>query len=566
MKIPAHYKLAGEQQHYYALHDERDGKKFHIAKANLSNDMHKQIKGLPAFSDGGTALNSDAIDVSNNASAPSGDDSTLNGLPKADVTPEDAPLNPKLISSLAYKGKPKSFAETLGLGSFAADNDYSTLDPAMGTQVPVPANPEQQVVDQATEPPAGVAAPQVQSPRTPAQATPGQAGTAPGVGGYGQEEINALRAGAAAEGKAGQKEASAWDQYNQKLAYQPTASDVFQKGQAKDQELEQAFASKKIDPDRYWKTQNTGQKISAGLAMLFGAIGAAQGGTANYALNSINKSIDNDIEAQKEDKSSAMNLWKMNRDRTQSDMQATALTQNQNYAAVLGKINQYKAEAAGPVASARIAPAEAEIKQKQAMNNMYLAMSGGANQGDENSFGQKLSMLQRFNPSMYKDLEAKYLPGVGVAKIPVPEKEREAMAKMSDFKSKVNEAINFQLTQSGAGGAWSPTNRADASRMKNDLISSYNDVKGLNRFTGEEAKLYEGIIGDIGSVNPSGSVATNLEHLKRGIDNKEAIQARAYGVVPFQASRGAGVRVMSPDGKTGTLAPGHQLPAGWKAI
>jgi hypothetical protein len=53
----------------------------------------------------------------------------------------------------------------------------------------------------------------------------------------------------------------------------------------------------KIDPERYWKSRTTGQKIMAALGVFFG--GGAKGG--NPGLAYLQKAIQDDIDAQKED-------------------------------------------------------------------------------------------------------------------------------------------------------------------------------------------------------------------------------------------------------------------------
>lgn len=53
-----------------------------------------------------------------------------------------------------------------------------------------------------------------------------------------------------------------------------------------------------IDPNRYWADASTGQKVLAGIGLLFGAMGAAHDGV-NKSVGIINQAIDRDIDAQK---------------------------------------------------------------------------------------------------------------------------------------------------------------------------------------------------------------------------------------------------------------------------
>lgn len=54
-----------------------------------------------------------------------------------------------------------------------------------------------------------------------------------------------------------------------------------------------------IDPNRYWANASTGQKVLAGIGLLFGALGAGHDGV-NKSVGIINQAIDRDIDAQKE--------------------------------------------------------------------------------------------------------------------------------------------------------------------------------------------------------------------------------------------------------------------------
>lgn len=59
--------------------------------------------------------------------------------------------------------------------------------------------------------------------------------------------------------------------------------------------------STKINPERYWDNKGTGQKIVAGIAIALGGLGGALTGKGdNKAMDVINKSIDQDIQAQKD--------------------------------------------------------------------------------------------------------------------------------------------------------------------------------------------------------------------------------------------------------------------------
>lgn len=194
-----------------------------------------------------------------------------------------------------------------------------------------------------------------------------------------QNEKQAIQAGAAAEGRVGQKDQAAVNDFIANSG--PTPDELFQKHQAADQQLAADFASKKIDPDRYLHNMSTGSKIAAGIGMLLSGIGSGITGQPNVAMAQINRAIDNDIEAQKNDQSKAMNLWKMNREATNDEMQAHLATRNQMLNIVKAKMMAAQAGAQSAMAKARIAPIIGQIDQQMAVNNYKRGLLGDQSNG-----------------------------------------------------------------------------------------------------------------------------------------------------------------------------------------
>ena len=75
---------------------------------------------------------------------------------------------------------------------------------------------------------------------------------------------------------------------------------VAKKQKALQEQIEKEDAElKNIDPDRYWNSKSTGQKIMAGIGLVLAGMGAGATGQPNAALQVIQNAIDNDIKAQK---------------------------------------------------------------------------------------------------------------------------------------------------------------------------------------------------------------------------------------------------------------------------
>jgi hypothetical protein len=102
---------------------------------------------------------------------------------------------------------------------------------------------------------------------------------------------------------------------NQKMLDQNAAD--FETAKANDhKEMQNFIDTNQIKQGNYWGSMDTGGKVMAGLAMALGGIGAGMTGGPNYALQIINKAIEDDLDAQKENRNSGLNaLMQKGKDR-----------------------------------------------------------------------------------------------------------------------------------------------------------------------------------------------------------------------------------------------------------
>lgn len=268
--------------------------------------------------------------------------------------------------------------------------DGGEVEPAIADSVTD--SPDQIVSDAQAQAPASlpgvtaqneIAANPQASPQAPVAPQPQSdaASLVPDVTGALTNEKSAIQKGEAAEGLAGAETAGAYDKYAQDLGAQLTPQQIFQKHQQADQDLQKAFADKSLDPQRFIHNMSTGSKIAAGIGMLLSGFGSGLTGQPNLAVDSINKAIERDIDAQKNDQSKAMNLWKMNREATQDETQATLATQNQMLNVVKAKVASAAARAQGPMAQARGAATISQIDQQIASNNQVRSVLDAQAQG-----------------------------------------------------------------------------------------------------------------------------------------------------------------------------------------
>lgn len=189
-----------------------------------------------------------------------------------------------------------------------------------------------------------------------------------------EQEKAAIGQAAAAEAQQGRQEAAAIQQGAQALQALPTQNELVAKNRQASDNLFKAFAEKRIDPDKYWQDHS---KITAGIGVLLGGLGQAIGGgrvQGNAAYDALQNQINRNIDAQKNDQSHALNLWKVNREALGTDMAANVATENQLNIAMKYKLMQAASEAKGPIAIANSNAAIAKINQQIGMNDARLAL------------------------------------------------------------------------------------------------------------------------------------------------------------------------------------------------
>ena len=483
--IPKHYKLQQEHPNSYQIFDSRDGSSFHVAKNGLDLGMHGELSNIQKMSDGGTS------------GANPGDPGT------------DIQYTPEKFQAEAAENSP------VYLGDLAANS--SQPPPQAGT---LPQNPPGQT-DQ-TDPSAIQTIPPTAQP----SGTPN--------GSYLEQERADIQAGAAAEGRAGTQTAAAIKQKLSDMDDMEDPQDIKDSYAQKGVDLEDAIQKGKIDPSRWNNSQTTSQKIGNALGMMFSGLGSASAGQPNYAMDNINKAIDRDIESQKSNQATNMSLYQMNRQNMDSDIQANALTRNQMLTGVKLQAEQFAAQAAGPEAKARAAQLLTNINSQLDVGNHMLAISSGNAANTESSYVAGMNYMQRMNPEYHKDLQAKYLPGIGVSRVPVTENDRQAMTSFNNLGKMIDDAQNFQRTTAGTLGTFPfSKNNAIAESKQNAIMLELNHLHNINRLNDTVWDTYKADVSNPGSFFTQKSLA-KLGELGQEIKGHQTTLMSSLGVTPFK--------------------------------
>ena len=184
---------------------------------------------------------------------------------------------------------------------------------------------------------------------------------------FGQMEEGTQQA-AEVKGNLGERQSQSWQKYNNDVAVQNAAfNQHLQEQQAENERLYKAVRDAKINPEHFWEDKTTGDRITAGIAIILGGIGSGLTGGPNAGLAAINRRIDQDIDSQKVNIQKGENLLAWNLSRTNNMIQAEMATRSMMLSAVQGDLARQAALAMGP---------EAQANAKVALGQIAMQRSG----------------------------------------------------------------------------------------------------------------------------------------------------------------------------------------------
>lgn len=346
-----------------------------------------------------------------------------------------------------------------------------------------------------------------------------------------QQQMGGIAAQAKAAEELGQKQAAAQQQQidNTKTildAHQANMKTLETERQAHMQDIKDGF----IDPNKYWVDHS---RLAAGLGIILAGFNPTD--RPNAALQMINNEIDRSIDAQKANLGVKQNLLSATMSQFKNVQDAETMTRVLMSDSLNNKLAMSAAQSVGPMAKAQAQQLQGQLQQQAGMAMMKLGAGQTArqmaNSGDESLFVNALNKAQPFAPEVYKDLQSKYLPGIGVANVPVPPADREAMTGFNIFKQRIGDAIAFQ-DQMGKTGAWSPDTMKEANNLKLSLTGEMNKLSGLKRLNAVEYENYKKQVGNIGGINAGGTIA-GLKDIGRQLDQHMDAMAGSLGVRPF---------------------------------
>lgn len=207
-----------------------------------------------------------------------------------------------------------------------------------------------------------------------------------------------------------------------------------------------SYKSGKVDPEHYFNSLSTGGKMRTAVGLILGGLGSGLTGQPNAALEMLNKHIDNDIKAQTMDMDKNKNLVAMNFDRSKDLRAATEMARIQQRDLISDKLNEVETNSKDPLVRQRAQAVRTQLQlqneQASMQLKMYRQMSQSNGQGGQGA-EQYLQTLRMTNPAMAKEIESRYVPGVGIATIPVTPEIRTKLEGHAQMESAIKDLQHF---------------------------------------------------------------------------------------------------------------------------
>ena len=250
-----------------------------------------------------------------------------------------------------------------------------------------------------------------------------------------------------------------------------------------------------VQADHYLKSMTTGGKIMTGIGLILGGIGGGLTHQANPALQFLQSQIDRDIDAQKAQISSRQNLLAHNTEQYGNLRDGMTATRLQLTDILAHKLQSEALKQGGPQAQANALLATQQLYQGVApfMARLQVANALHSAASDNPQTVQHLlNAADQFAPEVAKSFRERYIPGVGEASLPVPEKQRDEMRARNNFNQQMGQLIQFSKQNSGA---LDPRVRAQGEALAAQVQDAYRQMNGLGVFREGEQGFVNSFIG-----------------------------------------------------------------------
>ncbi len=315
----------------------------------------------------------------------------------------------------------------------------------------------------------------------------------------------------------------AWQDQQNKLAEQ------HDKLQAK---IDQT-SSLSIDPNRFWASKGTGDKVIAGIALALGALST----NGNQAVPVIQSAINRDIDAQKANigikekgvenqKGFYADMLNTFRD----DRLARAATTAAYYQNAGNQIQAIAAKYSSPEAQANAMNLLAQVEQKkQEATNAFMMQ-----------YQSMMPLSPNTNPEMLPpEKRERMVPGYSNFALDKPNADdmKTTIGKVETAKDYITQLQNLA---SQPGAATIPAKREEVKRLVNLTIGAIKDpVLGTSKLSENSEDFFKEMVADPSKLFSLGETnKKELGALKDNLDTIVSSRAKAYGLKSFDDQLG----------------------------
>lgn len=353
-----------------------------------------------------------------------------------------------------------------------------------------------------------------------------------------------------AEGAVSNAKAAGLQEGINKFNSLPTAQDVSAKHAVDIQKYADAIDKGKINPTAAWDNMDTGNKIKTAIGvMLHSGLGQMFNTIATGVIPGL---TDRDIAAQKANQDTNVNLYKLNREASNSDVEAALRTRAQQLEMIQYYANQKAAEMGGKVPTAVQNQINATLDQNRKMLQWKLSElsptsdNNGTNianteQGNLNHIKRLQAIGTSQNDPTFKDaakeLQLRTIPGEGTVPTgPVPgSADITKLTNYKDMENALQDALAFQTSGPGGNiGAWSPQNRSAAEAIMGHLrVAAAPLTFEMKRGGGDIGNQFLSAMKNPGSFDLFDSNKANIGQTLKFIKGLHKNQTNGMGIQPF---------------------------------
>ena len=286
-----------------------------------------------------------------------------------------------------------------------------------------------------------------------------------------------------------------------------------------------------MDPNRVWKRMSAGNEILMGISLALGAAGQAMSRTGNnQALDVLNRIIDRDIDAQKEEISkkkglvdAESNVYQIMRQKFGDDRLADSATRQYYIEAQKLKLDQVAAKYGGKEATAKIGQLQGALSVEQQKEAMQFA-----------KLSAEISDTKAKSANLNAD---KYVPGL--KQYALTADDAKELKKADSDRNSVKQGIN-RLKEIRTKYGSELSNRAvvaEAKTIATDMLLKYKNIAQLGVLSKSDQDLLDKLMpADPTQFEWTGSTMAQLGAFEKLVDSGFQNLSLSKGLNPGAAS------------------------------